>query len=75
MRVLKVNVILTLVQGHLRMKIKLAFLSKYWVIFSQMLNVSLEVQGNKLHQNNAGHMTKMAAMPIYGKNTLKIFFP
>ena len=28
----------------------------------------------KIHQHNAGHMTKMAAMPIYGKNTLKIFF-
>ena len=23
----------------------------------------------KFHQHNAGHMTKMAAMPIYGKNT------
>ena len=23
--------------------------------------------------NNLGHMTKMAAMPIYGKNTSKIF--
>ena len=29
----------------------------------------------KLHQHNAGHMTKMTAMPIYSKNTLKIFFP
>ena len=29
----------------------------------------------KIHQDNAGHMTKMAAMPIYVKNTLKIFFP
>ena len=29
----------------------------------------------KIHQHNAGHMTKMAAMSIYGKNTLKIFFP
>ena len=29
----------------------------------------------KIHQHNAGHMTKMAAMPIYGKNTIKIFFP
>ena len=29
----------------------------------------------KIHQHNAGHMTKMAAMPIYGKNTLKILFP
>ena len=25
----------------------------------------------KIHQDNAYHMTKMAAMPIYGKNTLK----
>ena len=22
----------------------------------------------KIHQQNAGHMTKMAAMPIYGKH-------
>ena len=29
----------------------------------------------KIHQHFAGHITKMAAMPIYGKNTLKIFFP
>ena len=29
----------------------------------------------KIHQQFAGHMTKMAAMPLYGKNTLKIFFP
>ena len=29
----------------------------------------------KIHQHNACHMTKMAAMPISGKNTLKIFFP
>ena len=28
----------------------------------------------KIHQYVAGHMTKMAAMPIYGNNTLKIFF-
>ena len=28
----------------------------------------------KIHQHNDGHMTKMAAMPIYGKNTLKKFF-
>ena len=29
----------------------------------------------KIHQDNAGHMTKMAAMTIYGKKNLKIFFP
>ena len=28
----------------------------------------------KIHQHFAGHMTKMAVMPVYGK-TLKIFFP
>ena len=29
----------------------------------------------KIHQHIAGHMTKMAALPICGKNTFKIFFP
>ena len=29
----------------------------------------------KIHQDNTGHMAKMAAMPIYGKTTLKILFP
>ena len=28
----------------------------------------------KISINELGHMTKMAAMPIYGKKTLKIFF-
>ena len=27
-----------------------------------------------MYTNNKGHMTKMAAMPIYGKNPSKIFF-
>ena len=27
-----------------------------------------------MYINNPGHMTKMAAMPIYGKKTSKIFF-
>ena len=31
----------TLAQGHLHMKIKVAFLSNHWAIFSQILNVSL----------------------------------
>ena len=29
----------------------------------------------KIYQDFAGHMTKMAVMPIYDKNTLKIVFP
>ena len=28
----------------------------------------------KIHEQDAGHMTKMAAMPSYGKNTSKKFF-
>ena len=28
----------------------------------------------KIYENDAGHMTKMAATPIYGKNPSKIFF-
>ena len=28
----------------------------------------------KIWWNDAGHMTKMAATPIYGKNPSKIFF-
>ena len=28
----------------------------------------------KNYRHDAGHMTKMAAMPIYGKNPSKIFF-
>ena len=30
--------------------------------------------GTKVCSNGLGHMTKMAATPIYGKNPLKIFF-
>ena len=30
--------------------------------------------GTNVYINNPGHMTKMAAMPIYGKNPSKIFF-
>ena len=30
--------------------------------------------GTKVYINSPGHMTKMAAMPIYGKNPSKIFF-
>ena len=29
--------------------------------------------GTKVNSNGPGHITKMAAMPIYGKNPLKIF--
>ena len=29
----------------------------------------------EINKHDAGHMTKMAAKPIYGINTLKILFP
>ena len=29
----------------------------------------------KIYYHDAGHMTKMAAMPIYGKSTLKNLLP
>ena len=29
----------------------------------------------KINEHDAGHMTKMAAIPIYGKNPSKIYFP
>ena len=33
------------------------------------------VGGTKFCSQHLGHMTKMAATPIYGKNTSRIFFP
>ena len=30
--------------------------------------------GTKFYINDPGHMTKVTAMPIYGKNHIKIFF-
>ena len=35
--------------------------------------MSLKVHGNEICRYDAGHMAKMAAMPIYGKNHSKIF--
>ena len=34
----------------------------------------LRDKGTEVSLNGPGHMTKMAAMPIYGKNPSKIFF-
>ena len=38
------------------------------------LNSNFMDARTKVSSNSPGHMTKMAAMPIYGKNPLKIFF-
>ena len=52
------------------------------IVFSQTIS-SIELRFHvktpydrlaKIYAKYFGHMTKMAAMPIYGKNPLKIFF-
>ena len=58
---------LNLIQGHLHMKIKLAFFSETTEQFSINLYYACRYKLMKIHLYNAGHMAKMAAMPIYGK--------
>ena len=55
-------------------KFKPDFLRNYYVDLNQTLYESSQVQGNEIWWHDAGQMTKMAAMPIYGQNLLKIFF-
>ena len=42
------------------------FLINYCAVLNQILYENFQVQG--IEKNDAGHMTKMAATPIYGKN-------
>ena len=49
-------------------KLNLVFLSYYCVIWNQSSYESSWVNGMKINTNELGHMTKVAAMPIYGKN-------
>ena len=61
---------LTLVKDHSDLKLKLVFLRNSWVIWNQSSYESLWENGNENLYNGLGHMTKMAAMPIYGKKKL-----
>ena len=45
-----------------------------WTIKAKFYMKHLWEGGTNVYINNPGHMTKMAAMPIYGKNPSKIFF-
>ena len=65
---------LTLAQGYFCLKIKTCFSQKPPGHFNQILYVSLKVHGNENLLHDAGHMTKMAATPIYGRNPSKILF-
>ena len=44
-----------------------------WPIRAKFYRKHLREGGINVFINNPGHMTKMAAMPIYGKNLSKIF--
>ena len=66
-RVLKVKVIQI-------SKFKLVFLRNLWVIWNQISYESSWEKEMKIYSKRFGHMTKMAAITIYDKNSSKIFF-
>ena len=53
---------------------KIFFPETAWPIKAKFYMKHLWEGGTNVYINNPGHMTKMAAMPIYGKNPSKIFF-
>ena len=64
--------LLTLVQGHL----DLTFSNFFSLETARPIEAKFHVDhpwdgGTKIYSNGPGHMTKMAAMPIYGKNIKK----
>ena len=52
-------------QGIYIWKLNFFFLETTWPVLTKEM---------KICERDAGHMTKMAATPIYGKNSSKIFF-
>ena len=65
---------LTLAQGRVHTKIQTGFfLRNYFANLNQIFYESFQVQVNESLIHDGGPMTKMAAMPTYGKNPLKIF--
>ena len=55
-----------------RQKFKLGFPRNNCADMNQTLYESFQVM--EIWSYDAGHMTKMAAMPLYGKNPSKIFY-
>ena len=53
---------------------KIFFSDTAWPIKAKFYMKHLWKGGTNVFINNPGHMTKMAAMPIYGKNPSKFFF-
>ena len=54
--------------------LKIFFSETAWPIKAKFYRKHLWEGGINVFINNPGHMIKMAAMPIYGKNPSKIFF-
>ena len=65
---------LTLVQSHSDSTFSFFFLRNCLTDWSQILCGASMGWGLKVWSDGLGHMTKMAAMPIYGKNLKKIIF-
>ena len=66
----------TLVKGHSDLNVKTFFLKDSWAIWNQNLYIkALGRIGMKIYTNELGHMTNMAAMPMYGKNVKKSSSP
>ena len=53
---------------------KIFYSETAWPIKAKFYMKHLWEGGTNVYIDNPGHMTKMAAMPIYGKNPSKIFF-
>ena len=67
---------LTLVKGHSDFNVKTCFSQKQLGDLEPKFKWKLEgKKGMKIYTNEMGHMTNLAAMPIYGKNIKKSSSP
>ena len=67
---------LTLVKGHSYFNVKTSFFSKTVGRFGTKIHMKVwGRKGIKIYTIELGHMTNMAAMPIYGKNCKKFSSP
>ena len=67
---------LTLVKGHSDFNVKTCFSQKTVGRFGTKIEMkALGRKGMKIYTNELGHMTNMAAMPIYAENLKKSSSP